>query len=50
MVNLNVEEEEERAEEEHDDGVGDEVLGILMHGNEGDDATDISALALFYCL
>lgn len=50
MVNLKVTEEEEGAQEERDDGVGDEGLGSLMHGNEGDDATDISASFLLFQL
>lgn len=41
MVNLKAAEEEEEGGGEYDDGAGDDGVGSLMHGNEGDDATDI---------
>lgn len=44
MVNLKAAEEEEEeggGEYEDDDGAGDDGVESLMHGNEGDDATDI---------
>lgn len=48
MMNLKVDEEEGKYEEEDEDGGGDEGLRGLMHGNEGDDATDIF-FPLFFC-
>lgn len=50
MVNLKVDEKELEGEyEEDEDGGGDEGLRGLMHGNEGDDATDIFVSRVYFC-